>query len=305
MTHLTHHQSVLPPCSLSERPSLLADYITLSKPRIAAMVVITASIGFALGSRSTAGMQWLALMATAIGTAMCCAGASVFNQVYERDTDALMHRTRHRPIPAGRIMPRPALAYAAVMSAAGVILIALLATPLAAGLALFTIVSYALIYTPMKRVSPMSLWIGAVPGALPPVIGFAGATGSIGPAAVAAFIIMFLWQVPHFLAIAWLYREDYTRAGFPMLAVLDPTGGSTFRQSLATCLALLPVGLLPTLWNISGGWYFIVAMLAGTGYLTFAILLAVGRTTGHARGMFLFSLIHLPTVLAMMLIDKV
>jgi protoheme IX farnesyltransferase len=287
--------------SLAACPSRLADYATLTKPRITLMVVVTAYIGFAIGDPLDTG--WLLLLATLLGTGLCCMGASAFNQVLERDVDALMHRTRNRPLPAGRLNAAQATTLAFILSILGVTILACLANALAAALAAFTILSYALAYTPLKRVTSLSTLVGAVPGAMPPVIGFAAATRSVDTAAFLLFAIMFVWQLPHFLAIAWLYRDDYARAHLPMLPVIHPDGGSTFRQILMTCLALVPLGLLPTALGISGTLYFATALCCGAIFLAFAVALILVPSRQRARSLFFASLVYLPLVMAMMLID--
>lgn len=277
-----------------------ADYMTLTKQRITLMVVITAAAGFALAPGA---WSWLTLMGTLMGTALSCMGASVLNQVIERDTDGMMDRTMNRPLPAGRVNPTEATWVGVVLGLAGVGLLALTTTWMAAALSAFTILSYVLIYTPMKRYSPVALLVGAVPGAMPPMIGYAAVTGDLRAAAWLTFTIMFVWQVPHFLAIAWLYREDYAKAGFPMLPVLDPTGQRTFRQVLIGCLLLVPLGGLPTMLGISGIAYFFTALICGLTFLAFGIALVwrPGRT--QARRLFLASLVYLPVVLTVMLVD--
>lgn len=288
------------------QPGRLADLATLTKPRITVMVAITAYIGYALAPAATghAG-QWLPLFWALLGTSLSCMGASVLNQVYERDTDGLMNRTRTRPLPAGRQSPTEALILGLLLSLAGVLILGLGTYWLAAGLSAFTIVSYALVYTPLKRVTTLALLIGAVPGAMPPVIGYAAAAGDLGLAAVLAFIIMFVWQVPHFLAIAWLYREDYARAGLVMLPVIDPSGRRTFDQILISCMVMLPLGLLPTYLGVSGLLYFVTAMACGAGFLWCGIALVLEPTRQRARFLFLASLVYLPVVLALLLLDQV
>lgn len=306
MTQLTHS----PTLTLHDaaRPSLhgrLADLAELTKLRITLMVMITAYVGFALGAATQAQASLTAMIAAMIGTGLCCMGASCFNQVYERDTDARMHRTMHRPLPAGRVWPVQALALGAGLSLAGVATLAAMTTPLAAVLAAFTIVSYALIYTPLKRVTTLNTPIGAVPGALPPVIGYAAATGVVGVEAIVVWAIMFLWQLPHFLAIAWLYRADYARADMKMLPVVEPDGGSTFRQMLVGCLALLPVGLAPTAIGFAGRAYLMVALACGLLFAAFGVALVFRQTRAAARAMFFASLVYLPVVLLAMMIDRV
>ncbi len=296
------------PSDSAEFRRILADLAELSKLRITVMVAITAFVGFLLGRAAMpapAAPGWLTLAATLIGTSWSCIGASVFNQVYERDTDALMRRTRHRPVAAGRISPAQALWFGSAAALLGVITLAVLTTPLAAVVSAFTIWSYTLVYTPMKRVSSASTIVGAVPGALPPVIGYAAATGTIGLPAVALFAIMFLWQLPHFYAIAWMYRDQYAAAGFPMLPVLDPTGRSTFAQALLHCVLLVPVSLLPTLVGISGWLYFAGALVCSLTFMSLAVVLVFKRSRAWARILFFASLIYLPAVLVLMFVDRV
>lgn len=318
MTQLTtnHDGALAMPANIA--PTTVAarfsDVSQLTKPRITLMVVITAFIGYALAVRQQAGLigvtqviasSGLTLIGTLIGTALSCMGAAALNQVMERDSDALMHRTQDRPLPAGRMGASHAATIGVTLAAFGVGALYLLANPLTAALSAFTIASYVLLYTPMKRVSSISTIVGAVPGAMPPVMGYAAASGEIGVAAVLMFAILFLWQLPHFLAIAWLYRDDYARAGMPMLPVLDPQGGSTFRQVLLGCLALLPLGLMPTMMGISGRVYFLGALMAGLIFLASGVALILGRSHRHARVMFFVSLLYLPTVFALMLMDQV
>lgn len=286
----------------SATTSRLADYATLTKPRITLMVAITAWLGFALGA--TGPWAWLVLLGTLIGTSLSCMGASVLNQVLERDTDALMHRTRRRPIAAGRVGPLEGAIFGLLLSVGGVVVLALMTTALAAWISGLTILSYVLIYTPMKRVSPWALPVGAVPGAAPPLIGFAAATGTLGAGAWLVFAIMFLWQIPHFLAISWLYREDYARAGLRMLAVLDSDGSRTFRQVLIYCLLLVPVGALPTVMGVSGWWSLGIVMVCGLGFLALGVDLVRQQDRHRARRLFLGSLLYLPVVLAAIVLNQ-
>ena len=293
-------------------PSTVGDYKTLTKPSITRMVVITAAIGFVFGVPSGAAFPWLTFVIAMLGTALSCMAASVFNQVLERDTDALMDRTKDRPIAAGRIATKPALYFGVLLTLAGVGILAAFGLYVAAGLCAFTIASYAVVYTPLKRTTSLALLIGAVPGAVPPMIGYAAAaeslgptSQSLGPAAWLLFAIMFVWQVPHFLAIAWLYRDDYAKAKLAMLPVIDPTGLRTFRQTLIGCLLLLPLGILPSAIGIAGKWYFAAATLCGLGFMAFGVLLVLKPTRDNARRLFLASLVYLPVVLTVMLIDRV
>ena len=306
MTHITTTTptQVGEPHVAEAAPSRTADYAILTKPRITLLVVITAYIGFALGAATLPGgdWSWIALTGTLLGTALSCMGASAFNQVYERDTDALMQRTANRPLPAGRRSVREATIVATLLSVVGVLMLWATSNGLAASASAFTILSYTCLYTPLKRVTSLAVWIGAVPGAMPPIIGYAAATETIGLPAILVFAIMFLWQIPHFLAIAWLYRDEYARAGLQMLPVVQPDGASTFRQIVATTFVLLPLGLLPTLIGITGLIYFGVAMLSGLLFIAMALALVMNPTRGRARSLFFASLIYLPVVLAAMLV---
>ena len=292
-------------------PSAISDYMTLTKPSITRMVVITAAVGFVFGFSDTTGasiakLPLVTLAVAMVGTALSCMAASVFNQVIERKTDAMMDRTKNRPVAAGRVASKPATIFGLLLTVAGVGLLAAFGLYLAAGLCAFTIASYALVYTPLKRTTSLSLLIGAVPGAVPPMIGYAAASNNtIGPAAWLLFAIMFVWQVPHFLAIAWLYRDDYAKAKLAMLPVIDPTGLRTFRQTLIGCLLLLPLGILPSALGVAGNWYFAAAMLCGLGFLAFGVLLVLKPSRDNARRLFLASLVYLPVVLTAMLIDRV
>ncbi|MCC7193092.1 MAG: protoheme IX farnesyltransferase [Phycisphaeraceae bacterium] len=283
------------------------DLSLLTKPRITLMVAVTAYLGFAFAARGTmmtSAEYWFTLIVTLIGTSLSCMGACTLNQVIERQTDGLMKRTADRPLPAGRMTARTASGIGLLLSVAGVSVL-LLINPLTALLSAITIASYVLLYTPMKRVSSICTIVGAIPGALPPVMGFTAAQNRIGVEAWIMFAILFLWQLPHFLAIAWLYKEDYARAGMPMLPVVDPDGRATSRQILLGCLALLPLGLLPTAMHMSGMIYFIGAMLAGLMFLGFGIALVIGQTRTLARALFFASLVYLPLVFALMVIDRV
>ncbi|XAL99189.1 heme o synthase [Phycisphaeraceae bacterium D3-23] len=293
------------------QPSRFDDLKQLTKPRITRMVVITAAIGYFMAPAVLANgwrdVPWLTFAIAMVGTALSCMSASAFNQAYERDTDALMTRTRNRPVAAGRVSAAYANKLGVLLGVAGVGLLAAFGLTLAAALCAFTIVSYAWVYTPMKRTTSLALIVGAVPGAMPPMIGYAAATdspGTLGPAAWLLFAVMFVWQIPHFLAIAWLYRDEYAKADLAMLPVIDPTGTRTFRQTLIGCLLLLPIGLLPTALGVSGRIYFFVALACGLGFLAFAVALVARPTRANARKLFFASLIYLPVVMAAMLIDR-
>jgi len=285
----------------------LSDFSQLTKPRLSVMVAVTACVGFAMGVKvvGSAYGTWMTLAATLMGVMLSCMGASALNQAYEWDTDALMARTKHRPLPAGRMEVGGVLVIGVALSVIGVAILAVMANLFTAGLAVFTIASYALVYTPLKRISSLSTIVGAVPGAMPPVMGYAAATGKLGVEAWLLFVILFLWQLPHFLAIAWLYRDQYAAANMAMLPVVDPSGGSTFRQILLGCLALVPLGLLPTMMGVSGVVCFVGTLVAGITFLAFGVALVIGRTRRHARAMFFASLVYLPVVFGLMLVDQV
>lgn len=283
----------------------MADWWQLAKPRLTLMVVITGAIGFGLGARDMGGhWSWLTAAAALLGIAMCCIGAGAVNQVLERGDDARMRRTMDRPLPAGRIAPAAALVAAAALTVGGTSLLALCASPLAAGLAALTVASYTLLYTPMKRITATCTIVGAIPGALPPVIGYAAAADRLGWAALLLFAILFAWQLPHFLAIAWLYRDDYARAGMPMLPVLDPDGSHTARHILFGCLALVPLSLAPCLTGMCGLLYFTGALGAGIAFLGSGAALVRRRSRRRARLVFLVSLAYLPLVFTLLLVDR-
>lgn len=293
------------PIAPKANPSLFRSYVTLAKPRIMLMVLVTVWVGFMFGAEA-GGWGWGLMAATMIGTALSCMGASALNQVYERDTDALMTRTQDRPMAAGRIGVTAGWTFGVVLSIAGVLTLGLLTSWMAAGVSALTIISYAVVYTPMKRTSHMATVVGALPGALPPVLGYAAASGgTIGIEAVLLFSIMFVWQLPHTLAIYWLYRDQFAKAGFPMLPVIDPSGSYTFRQILIGSMLLLPLGLTPTLFGVSGLIYFVTAFACGMLMLGCSLALAAEPSRKQARGLFFASLVYLPVVLVVMLVDRV
>ena len=226
------------------------DFVALAKPRLNLLVVASTLVGYAMADGDSLG--FLRVGGLLLGTGLVAGGASAFNQVAERDLDALMKRTRTRPLPDQRLQPIEGLLFGSAITLTGLLMIVVSANLLAAAVALATLLSYVVVYTPLKRRSSFGTVIGAIPGALPPIIGWAASSGSLPPQAWTLFVIMFLWQLPHFLAIAWLYREDYARAGYPMLAVLEPDGRSTGRQSVVYAAALLPLSLAPTLMGMAG-----------------------------------------------------
>lgn len=279
------------------------DFLALAKPRLNFLVVVTATVGYYVGAGEA--IDLAVMFHTICGTALVAGASAALNQVYERDTDALMRRTRTRPLPDGRMVPAEARWFAAVLGMLGLLQLAVGANPLAALVALATLVSYVAIYTPLKRHTPLSTMIGAVPGALPPLIGWAAARGSLGPAAWVLFGIVFLWQIPHFLAIAWLYRDEYERAGMPLLPVIHPDGRSTGQQVVLHAAALLPLSLAPTLLGLAGPIYFSFALLMGVAFLGLAAAFARRRTLATARALFLGSIAYLPLLWAVLVADRV
>jgi heme o synthase len=279
-----------------------SDYVALAKPRLNVLVVVSAAAGYAMAGGSAEGAGPLAW--TVLGTGLVAAGASAFNQILERHSDALMHRTRQRPMPDGRVAIGEAVAFAVLLSAAGLLGLAAGVNALAAGVALATLASYTVVYTPLKKRTSFATVIGAIPGALPPVIGWAAAANQLSQGAWVLFGIVFLWQLPHFLAIAWIYRDDYARAGFPMLPVVDPGGRSTARQAVIYTAALLPVALAPTLVGMSGAIYFGGALVLTLAFLGFSIRFAMTRTVADARRLFFASITYLPLLWLLMIGDR-
>jgi len=281
---------------------MLGDYLELTKPRVTAMVLVTALVGFYLGSGRSID-PWL-LLATLAGTALVAGGTSALNQYAERDADRRMLRTRGRPLPAGRRRPARARLFAAAISVAGLALLALAVNLLTAALAALTLLSYVFAYTPLKTRSPLCTLIGAVPGALPPLGGWVAASGSIGAGGLALFAILFFWQLPHSLAIACLYRDDYERGGFFVLPVVDREGLSTGRRILANALVLLPLSLAPTVLGMAGDAYFYGALVLGAALLAAALPLARRQPARAARRLLLASVVYLPLLLGLMALDR-
>jgi len=279
------------------------DFLELTKPRVSLMVLVTMFVGFYLGSEH--GTGYLRLIETLIGTALAAGGTLALNQFLERRADALMARTRHRPLPDGRMQPIEALLFGAGLTAAGLLILALTVNALSALVTASIVGSYLFIYTPLKQRSSLCGVVGAVPGALPPVIGWTAATGSLSVEAWVLFAIMFLWQIPHTLAIARLYRDDFAKAGIQFLPVVESDGWTTGRQVITHSLALLVVSLLPTLLGIAGTVYFLAALLLGSGFLWYGIGLAISQSLAAARRLLLASLIYLPLLLVVMALDRI
>jgi protoheme IX farnesyltransferase len=281
------------------QPRPWSDFVTLTKPRVNLLVLVTATIGFHLGNRG--GTDFALLFHTVCGTFLVASGAAVFNQVLERDVDALMHRTRMRPLPDGRVGALEAALFGALLSAAGLLELGFGANWLAAAVAAATLGSYSLIYTPLKRVTSLSTIVGAVPGALPPVIGWAAARGALTIEAWVLFAIVFFWQMPHVLAVSWMYRDDYERGGIRVLPVVDPHGRSTAFQMVNYAAALIPVSLLPTVIGLAGRVYFAGAVVLGLGLLLLAVRFARLHTLQTARHLFYGSLVYLPILWVLLL----
>jgi heme o synthase len=287
---------------IADGPSRAADFVTLAKPRLNLLVVASTLAGYVMGDGDMA--KALVVIAMVVGTALVAGGASAFNQVIERRTDGLMRRTRLRPMADGRLQPSEALVYAGVLSLGGLAILALVVNVLSSMVALATLISYAAIYTPLKLRTSFATVIGAIPGALPPVIGWAAATNGLSPGAWILFGILFLWQLPHFLAIAWMYREDYARAGFPMLPVIEPDGRSTARQAVLYAAALLPLCLAPTLLGITTTTYFVAALVLTLGFLGLTLQFARTRSMPDARRVFFGSIVYLPVLWVLMIAGR-
>jgi protoheme IX farnesyltransferase len=273
----------------------------LTKPRISLMALITVAVGSFLASNGSLDNGLLTNIL--LGTALVAAGSSVLNQVLERNTDALMRRTQNRPLPAGRVGVVEALMFGSVLSVVGVSYLCLVVNALTGLLATVTLGLYVFIYTPLKRRTSFNTLVGAIPGALPPVMGWTAVRGSLDGEALSLFLIVFLWQFPHFLAIAWIYRDDYARAGLKMLPVVDRGGGMTGRQMIAYSLALVPVSLGPSMVGLTGPVYFFGALSLGLVLLAFAVGFAFVGSQASARNLMRASLVYLPLLLVLMMWD--
>jgi protoheme IX farnesyltransferase len=278
-------------------------FAELGKPRVVVMVLLTTFVGFYLGSLGVT--DYLRLLPALIGTALAAAGTLALNQYIERDIDAKMQRTRMRPLPDGRLQPAEAAAFGVAATLAGLGYLALAVNTLSAAVTAIITISYLFLYTPLKRRTPLCSIIGAIPGALPPLTGWTAARGAFGVEAWILFAILFLWQLPHSLAIARLYRDDYARAGIRLLPIVEPDAKSTGRQIVINCLALLVVGLLPTLVGLAGPVYFIAALIFGGLFLGYGVAFALSRTATAARQLLFASLLYLPATLLVMALDKV
>lgn len=289
--------------ALSLPRSRMLDFVELTKPRIAVLVLFTVATGAILAQRGAPNLFFL--LNTVLATALVAAGASALNQWLERHSDARMRRTEHRPLPAGRLSSRDVLLFGSALGAIGLIYLALaVQKPLPVAIAAFTFLSYVLLYTPLKRLTTLNTLVGAAPGALPPLIGWTAVTGRLDPEAVVLFLLVFLWQVPHFLAIAWIYREDYARAGLKMLPVIDPTGAATARQMIAYAAALMLVSFGPLVYHPGGYLYAVGALVLGFYFLRSTLVFGRQRDDAHARKVMHASLIYLPLLLALLLMES-
>lgn len=289
----------------------MRDYIELTKPRITWLILMSTGIGYFYGLPSAAtwweflkNIPLLHLLHTIVGTGLIASGTAALNQWYEREADRKMRRTMMRPLPAGKMSSRAAFGFGVALSVAGFLELWLGVNLLCAAIGAFTLASYLFLYTPMKQRTWWSTTVGAIPGAMPPMIGFAAAAGAITRESWVLFAILFLWQFPHFYSIAWMYKEDYARAGIRMLPVVEPDCRSTARQIVLYGLALIPVSLAPSLLGMTGRIYFAGALLLGLWFLYSGVRVAVDRTTLRARAVLIASVLYLPLIYGLMLVDR-
>jgi protoheme IX farnesyltransferase len=287
----------------SRPPGLLADVITLAKPGITGMVLLATAFGYSVGRQAHVNGWHLVLVL--LGTLLVGGGGNALNQYLERDVDKRMRRTQQRPLPAGRMRPAAALAGGVAASVAGIALLGAVANWMSAALGILVVVSYVLFYTPLKRISGLNTLVGALPGAVPPVLGWVAADRELGRAALALFLILYVWQLPHFLAIAWLYKHEYAAAGMPMLPVTDPAGRRTRAMVVLYSLVLVPVSLYPAMIGVAGAVYFYGALAVSGLFLLAAVLLGVRPSDASARLLFRASLVFLPLLFGLMLYDAV
>jgi protoheme IX farnesyltransferase len=280
----------------------MRDYLELTKPRITLLILICTAVGYWFGCGAS--FRWTILAHALFGTALLASGTSALNQWYEVDSDAKMRRTRLRPLPAGRIKRTHGLAFGLVLSAAGFADLWIGTNLLAAALGLFTLLSYLLLYTPLKQRSSACTTVGAIPGAMPPLIGYAAAGHGVDAGALSLFLMLFVWQFPHFDAIAWMYRDDYARGGIRMLPVIDPDGESTARRIVICSLLLIPISLVPLFLGMTGALYAAAAIAAGLGVLYFGMRLGRERTLPRAHALLLATVFYLPALLCVMLLDR-
>ncbi|MBE0541543.1 MAG: protoheme IX farnesyltransferase [Verrucomicrobia bacterium] len=279
-----------------------AVYADLIKARLTLLVLLTTLVGFYVGFRGA--MDYALMFHTMLGTALVASGAAALNQLLEREHDAKMRRTRNRPLPSGRLQPVTVMLFGGGCAVAGLIYLALLANPLTSVIGAVTLITYLFLYTPLKRVTWLNTAVGAVPGGLPPLMGWAAARGELDGGGWALFAILAFWQMPHFFAIAWIYRDEYAKAGFQMLPAVDPDGSRTAQQSVSHTLALLAVSLCPFLFHLAGPVYLTGALLLGIAYLGCAIHFAQRLDLASARRLFFASIVYLPLLLVLLVVDK-
>jgi protoheme IX farnesyltransferase len=278
-------------------------YVTLTKPDVSFLVLMTTAAGYYMGVRGP--VNWLHMMHTVFGTMLIAGGTAALNHYIERDSDRYMRRTASRPLPSGLLQPREALLFGLALCVAGAVDLYFSAGLLASGLGVATSLSYLLAYTPLKRRTVWATFVGAFPGAIPPMIGWVAATGSLDRGAWLLFAILFLWQFPHFHAIAWMYREDYARAGILMLPVVDPQGTRTFRQIILYAVALVGVSLLPAMMGLAGILYFFGALVTSTALVQVCLWAASSRTNVRAKWLMHATVLHIPVLLGLMVVDKI
>ena len=286
----------------ANRPHAVSSFLEMMKLKMVFHILITTFVGYYLGSK--AWFAWTPLWQTLAGTGVLAIGAFCLNQAIEKDYDKLMIRTRGRPIPTERVGQKSAFAFGIACLVAGTVFLGMKVNVLTACLGAMTVVLYAAVYTPLKRRSSLNTLVGAVPGALPPLMGWTAAQGSLGMGGLVLFAILFFWQLPHFLALAWMYRSDYAQGGFKMLSVTDPTGDALFRQAVVQTLILILVSLFPYLFRMAGTWYLLCALIGGGFFLLAAVSLSRRHTREAARNLFLTSLVYLPVLLLIMAWDK-
>lgn len=279
--------------------SVFADLI---KVRLTTLVLLTTLVGFYIGFQGP--IDFVLMFHTLFGTALVAGGAAALNQLLEREHDAKMRRTQNRPLPSGRLQPVTVMLFGGICSVAGLVYLALLANPLTSVLGAVSLISYLFVYTPLKRVTWWNTVIGAIPGGLPPLMGWAAARGELGGGGCALFGILAFWQLPHFFAIAWIYREEYARAGFQMLPNVDPDGHRTALQSITHTLGLLAMSVCPFIFRLAGSVYLAGALVLGSAFLWFAVQFARHLTVRHARQLFYTSIIYLPLLLALLVMNK-
>ena len=292
----------IPAAAIVEKSRFVV-FSELVKARLTLLVLITTLVGFYVGARGA--LDWALMIHTLLGTALLACGAAALNQLIEREHDAKMRRTEGRPLPSGRLQPDTVLLFGGFSSMAGLIYLALGVNLLTSLLGAVTLVTYVFVYTPLKRVTWLNTTVGAIPGALPPLMGWTAATGELTGAGWALFAILFFWQIPHFLAIAWMYRDEYAKAGFVMLPGVDPTGERTAHQAVSHAIGLLIVSLCPVLFRVAGATYFVGAVLIGLVFLAAAFAFARQLNVPRARQLFFASIIYLPLLLGLMVFDKI